>query len=203
MVKSELRTSWWYNDNAFCPLHNFGVGLILLRGNFQGPRNFQVQTWSWSHWPSLTSLSPMEAGTALAVSLFPTKETRRREGGPSSPPQPPGSSLPSISSGLSLILKEFFSRQRAEKQPGCPSEFTYVGKVTSTVPGLEFVYLSLSQRDFVYRPFCYVPLERGKLPLSNCWRRHKPGKFDLSMQFELGNAHINNWGSWMRQVCAL
>ena len=110
----------------------------------------------------------------------------------------------SIYMALPLLLRElFFLIGEAEKQLEGPSVFTSLGKVTSAVPGLEFVYLSLSQRDFVYRPFCYVPPERGKLPLSNCWRRHKPGKFDLSMQFESGNARINNQGSWMRQVCAL
>lgn len=64
----------------------------------------------------------------------------------------------------------------------------------------ESTALSLSQQDFFYLPLCCVPPERGKLPLSNCWRRHKLGKFDLSMQFASGNAQINNRGSWMWQV---
>lgn len=69
---------------------------------------------------------------------------------------------------LILLLRKCLPINEAEKQPGGPSVLTSVGKVTCAVLGLKFVYLSLSQRDFDYRPFCYVPPERGKLPLSNC-----------------------------------
>lgn len=61
------------------------------------------------------------------------------------------------------ILRQCLAISKAEKQLGSQSVLTCVGKVTSAQPGLEFVYLSLSRRDFVYRPFCYVPPER-----SNC-----------------------------------
>lgn len=62
-----------------------------------------------------------------------------------------------------VFLRECLSLSEADKQPGGPSVLPPVGKVTSAQPGLEFIYLSLSQRDFVYRPFGYVPPER-----SNC-----------------------------------
>lgn len=64
---------------------------------------------------------------------------------------------------LAVFLRECLFISEAEKQPGDPAVLTSVGKVTSAQPGLEFIYLSLSRRDFVYRPFGYVPPER-----SNC-----------------------------------
>lgn len=109
-----------------------------------------------------------EGGTALVMSLFnPNKRNFVQRRWSLTPQLTPPSF--SIYMGLPLLLRElFFLIGEAEKQPGGPSVFSSLGKVTSAVPALEFVYLSLSQRDFVYRPFCYVPPERGKLPLSNC-----------------------------------
>ena len=115
MVKSELRTSWRYSEDKFCPLHSFLVGLILFRVNFQEPRNFQVQKWSWSPCPAFTSLNHIAVGTALAVNLFTrTKGTLWREGGPFLP-TPQAYPSPSVSVGLPLLLREFFSHQRGWK----------------------------------------------------------------------------------------
>lgn len=199
-----IEDKWQHHEGEFCPLYSFLLGLILLQVNFPGPWSFQLQKWSRSLCPTLLSFNPMKGEQLRREPVSPQqKEFCTKKEVPYFPACQAYPSF-SISMGLPLLLRElFFLISEAEKQLGGPSVFTSLGKVTSAVPGLEFVYLSLSQRDFVYRPFCYVPPERGKLPLSNCWRRHKPGKFDLSMQFESGNARINNQGSWMRQVCAL
>lgn len=157
---------------------------------FLGPFDY-----SQSHWS--------EDSLRLSACLPPAKATQWRESGPF---LPTCQALPCFLNfhGFTLLLRKCFPIGKAENQPGGrPISIPFPGQSVCAARGLELVYLSLSQRDFVYRPFCYVPPERRKLPLSNCWRRHKPGKFDLSMQFESGNACINNRGSWMRQVCAL
>lgn len=195
-MKSALRASWQYNEDKFFPLCNFMIVFFLLRVNFQEPRNcLVVPIW-------LLSISL--GGSSLRLSAYLPWQKELREEMWSLPPHLPRlTPLPTVSVVLTLLPRGCSPITETEKRPGGPSVFTSVEKVTSAVPGLEFVYLSLRQWDFVYRPFCYVPPERGKLPLSNCWRRHKPGKFDLSMQFESGNARINNRSSWMQQVCAL
>lgn len=143
--------------SVFCLLHSIAAGLFLLKMTIEGSINFLVQKWSCFPYGSFIALSPSEAELAHLRLC----ETPPREGGSFLPM--PQSLLSPLSMDIAVFLRERLFISEAEKQPGDPAVLTSVGKVTSAQPGLEFICLSLSRRDFVYRPFGYVPPER-----SNC-----------------------------------
>lgn len=87
MIKSELRATWQYSDDK-CPLRSSRVGFILLRVNFQGPRNSLMQKQSWFSWAPLTTLNPIEVRAALGCQpVYPQqKQLSEEKVVPSSPP---------------------------------------------------------------------------------------------------------------------
>lgn len=140
-----------------CLLYSFAVGLFLRKTNIGGSRNFLVQKWPCSPCDPFTVSVPLKLNQ-LSPSSSLQKEPHPEKEAPSSPPC--RALLPSTDLA---IFRQCLSISKDEKQLGSQSVLTFVGKVTSAQPGLQFVYLSLSRRDFVYRLFCYVPPER-----SNC-----------------------------------